>query len=134
MKLIFNLDYLINIKNKTIMFKIKNINLTRRSKMTIMQDKKMNDDNKTAIMKAIKNIVKRERLKQREIAELLKIKQPRVSDLLALKHDKFSMDILLGYFAQFGHKVDFQFVDSERGKPVKINVLKTKTNFRSYYS
>ncbi len=102
--------------------------------MTIMQDKKMNDDNKIAIMEAIKDIVEKERLKQREIAELLQIKQPRVSDLLALKQDKFSMDILLGYFAQFGHKVSFQFVKSERGKPVKINVLKTKTNFRSFYS
>lgn len=102
--------------------------------MTIMQDKKTNEDNKVVIMKAIRDIVRRERLKQREIAKLLDIKQPRVSDLLALKHERFSIDILMGYFSQFGYKISFELVETERGKPVKVNILKTKTNFRSFYS
>lgn len=101
---------------------------------TLKYDEKLNKENKKAIMIAIKNIVKKERLKQREIAEILDIKQPRVSDLLALKHNRFSLDILIGYLEHFGCKISFQFVESERGKPIKANVLKTKPSYRSLYN
>ncbi|HAS6235960.1 TPA: helix-turn-helix domain-containing protein [Vibrio vulnificus] len=87
--------------------------------------------NKIALMKAIRNKVKDDNLRQREVAEILDIKQPRVSDLIALKHERFSLDTLMGYSEQFGCKISFKFVESERGKPIKANVLKTKTSYRS---
>ena len=93
---------------------------------------KTQKNNKVTIMKAIRSIVRKNRLKQREVAELLHIKQPRVSDLLKLKHERFSIDLLLIYFAQFGFNITFEAVDTDRGKPVKINILKTKPNFSKY--
>lgn len=108
--------------------------MTINNDTIIKQDEKLNKENKKAIMTAIKNIVGKERLKQREIADILNIKQPRVSDLLSLKHERFSLDILISYLEHFGCKISFQFVESERGKPIKINVLKTKPSYRSLYS
>lgn len=108
--------------------------MTTTTENSIKHDEKLNKENKKAIMTAIKNIVKRERLKQREIAEILNIKQPRVSDLLSLKYERFSLDILISYLEHFGCKISFQFVENERGKPIKINVLKTKPSYRSLYS
>lgn len=103
-------------------------------KENINHDEKLNKENKQVIMNAIRNIVKKERLKQREIAEILDIKQPRVSDLLSLKHERFSLDILISYLEHFGYKISFQLVDSERGKPIKVNILKVKPSYRSLYS
>lgn len=93
---------------------------------------KTQEDNKVTIMKAIRSIVRKNRLKQREVAKLLGVKQPRVSDLLMLKHERFSIDLLLIYFAQFGFNITFETVETDRGKPVKINILKTKPNFPKY--
>ncbi|ELA9876878.1 XRE family transcriptional regulator [Vibrio parahaemolyticus] len=87
--------------------------------------------NKIALMKAIKHKIKEAHLKQKEVAEILDIKQPRVSDLISLKYERFSLDTLMGYSEQFGCKISFKFVESERGKPIKANVLKTKTSYRS---
>ncbi|NCN53764.1 helix-turn-helix domain-containing protein [Vibrio parahaemolyticus] len=87
--------------------------------------------NKIALMKAIKHKIKEDHLKQKEVAEILDIKQPRVSDLISLKYERFSLDTLIGYSEHFGCKISFQFVESERGKPIKANVLKTKPSYRS---
>ncbi len=95
--------------------------------------KNISDKNKIEIMKAIKNIVVFERLKQREIAELLDIKQPRVSDLLSLKHDRFSLDILMGYLEKFGCVVSFEMNELTNRKTnlVSVKVLRCKTSYRS---
>ncbi|HAS6977789.1 TPA: hypothetical protein I7297_26065 [Vibrio parahaemolyticus] len=99
-----------------------------------MSNKSKHDNstlNKIALMQSIRNKIKEDNLRQREVAEILDIKQPRVSDLISLKHERFSLDILIGYSEHFGCKISFQFVESERGKPIKANVLKTKPSYRS---
>lgn len=99
--------------------------------MTTMHDQKTNEDNKVILMKVIRNIVKEERLKQREIADLLDVKQPRVSDLLSLKYERFSIDILLGYLSKFGFKIRFKEMKSGRRKAIKVDVLKVEKNIEA---
>ncbi|EIA4666884.1 XRE family transcriptional regulator [Vibrio parahaemolyticus] len=83
------------------------------------------EDNKMAIMKWLCEVIRKERLKQREVAEVLDIKQPRVSDLLAMKHDRFSLDLLIKYMAIFGHKLSLTFKETNRGKSINAKILKT---------
>lgn len=96
--------------------------------------KNLNEQNKIELMTAICKIVKRERLKQREIAELLNIKQPRVSDLIAKKHDRFSIDILMGYMELFGYSITFKGVETVKGKPLKANVEKVSADYKKLLS
>ncbi|EIV8508190.1 XRE family transcriptional regulator [Vibrio parahaemolyticus] len=91
-------------------------------------------ENKMVVMKAIKQIVERERLKQREVAELLDIKQPRASDLICCKHDLFSLEILMGYLDRLGHKIVFEHVQTVKGKPVKAQVLNKRVSFRTIFA
>ncbi|XNJ88737.1 helix-turn-helix domain-containing protein [Vibrio cyclitrophicus] len=86
----------------------------------------INKANKLTIMNAIKDVKEQERLKQKEIATLLGIKQPRVSDLLNLKYKRFSIDILINYLDDFGFIVNFEKVDTNRGKPIKVNIINIK--------
>lgn len=90
-----------------------------------------NEKNKIELMNAICKVVKRERLKQREIAELLNIKQPRVSDLISKKHERFSIDILMTYIEAFGYSIQFKGLETEKGKPIKVNVEKVKSEYKS---
>lgn len=87
--------------------------------------------NKKEIMTAIAKMVKKERLKQRELATLFDIQQPRVSDLLGGKAERFSLDILLVYLQKLGYTVQFKNVDSQRGKPIRVSVSKVSTDFDS---
>lgn len=102
-----------------------------KNKTENTMDTKLTKENKINIMKAIKNIVKAERLKQRHVAEVLDIKQPRVSDLLALKHERFSLDILMQYLALFGCKISITFAENPRGKPINVKTVKCRKAFRT---
>ncbi|WP_274878811.1 XRE family transcriptional regulator [Vibrio harveyi] len=93
-------------------------------------DKATKENNKIVLMKTIKDIVRKERLKQREVAIILEIKQPRVSDLLALKDSKFTIDILMGYLELLGYKLVFENIETERGKPIKASVSKSVTTWK----
>lgn len=95
--------------------------------------KQINKANKLALMNAIKDIKEKERLKQKEIAALLDIKQPRVSDLLNLKYKRFSIDILINYLIDFGFIMNFEKVDTNKGRPIKSTVLKKDIKLRNYY-
>ena len=87
--------------------------------------------NKKEIMAVIGQIVTKERLKQREIADLFDIKQPRVSDLIGGKYERFSLDILLVYLSKLGYEISFANIDTQRGKPLKVAVNKVHTDFVS---
>lgn len=89
--------------------------------------------NKIELMKAIRNKIKEDHLRQREVAEILDIKQPRVSDLIALKHERFSLDILIGYLETFGCVIKFESKEliNRKTNLVATKVLKCKTKYRS---
>ncbi len=99
-----------------------------------MENLNAHDKNKVELMNAICKIVKRERFKQREIADLLDIKQPRVSDLISKKYERFSIDILMSYMETLGYAISFEYLDSEKGKPLKSTVAKVKVEYRSLFA
>jgi|JYMV01.1.fsa_nt_gi predicted XRE-type DNA-binding protein len=77
--------------------------------------------NKLALMRTISQEISKRKLKQHEVAEILDIKQPRVSDLINEKHQKFSLDILVGYMATLGTQIEFNYEEgSKRGIKTKV--------------
>lgn len=77
--------------------------------------------NKLALMRAISQEIDKRKLKQHEVADILEIKQPRVSDLINEKHQKFSLDILVGYMATLGTQIEFNHEQgSKRGIKTKV--------------
>ncbi|EHU5001505.1 MULTISPECIES: helix-turn-helix domain-containing protein [Vibrio] len=89
--------------------------------------------NKIALMKAIGNKIKDDNLKQREVAEILDIKQPRVSDLIRLKHERFTLDTLIGYLEIFGSiiKIEEKELVNRKSNLVDVKALKCKPKYRS---
>ncbi|MCG9227549.1 helix-turn-helix domain-containing protein [Vibrio diabolicus] len=89
--------------------------------------------NKIALMKAIGNKIKKDNLRQREVAEILDIKQPRVSDLMRLKHERFTLDTLIGYLEIFGSiiKIEEKELVNRKSNLVAVKALKCKPKYRS---
>lgn len=101
-----------------------------------MSNKSKHDNstlNKIELMKAIRNKIKDDQLRQREVAEILDIKQPRVSDLISLKHERFSLDILIGYLEIFGCviRIESKEIENRKTNLVATKVMKCKTKYRS---
>ena len=57
------------------------------------------------LMIEVQKIIASRRLKQREVAKLLRVSQPRVSDLLRGRIDLFSSDALIDMLARLGVRV-----------------------------
>ena len=57
------------------------------------------------LMIQVQKLIGARRLKQREVAELLRVSQPRVSDLLQGRIDLFSTDALIDMLARLGARV-----------------------------
>ncbi|ELK2252473.1 TPA: XRE family transcriptional regulator [Vibrio parahaemolyticus] len=89
--------------------------------------------NKIELMKAIRNKIKDDNLRQREVAEILDIKQPRVSDLIRLKHERFTLDTLMGYLETFGSviKIESKELVNRKSNLVDVKALKCKPKYRS---
>lgn len=93
-----------------------------------------NKEVKLVIMQAIKTLVTQNRLKQREVSQILSIKQPRVSDLLNIKTEVFSIDILLEYLNILGYEMNIEFTKNlkdNRTIKFKTSIIKNK---KSIYS
>lgn len=82
---------------------------------------------KTSLSEAIATVIKKKKLKQREVQAILDIKQPRVSDLMNCKVDKFSVDSLLEYLNKIGYCMEVEVHDSTKN-PVSIKMRPVKTN------
>ena len=63
---------------------------------------------RSALMIALKEHIKRERLSQTEAAKLLGVTQPRVSDLMRGKIELFGIDTLINMLAAAGLQVEFR--------------------------
>ena len=63
------------------------------------------------------NLLKARSLKQREIADLLKIKQPEVSHLMNGHFNRFTTDKLLDFLKRLDRKVTIQISPHKPGEP-----------------
>ncbi len=84
---------------------------------------------KRKLISSIVNIIKDNRLKQKEIQSILDIKQPRVSDLVNYKIDKFSIDSLIEYLSKIGYKVNLGLHDSNKS-PISIQFINVNKNLK----
>lgn len=84
---------------------------------------------KRKLISSIVNIIKDNRLKQKEIQSILDIKQPRVSDLVNYKIDKFSIDSLIDYLAKIGYKVNLGVHESNKS-PISIQFVNVNKNLK----
>ena len=57
------------------------------------------------LMIQVQRLIASRRLKQRQVAEILRVSQPRVSDLLRGRIDLFSTDALIDMLARLGARV-----------------------------
>ena len=57
------------------------------------------------LMIQVQKLIAASRLKQREVADVLRVSQPRVSDLLRGRIDLFSTDALIDMLARLGARV-----------------------------
>ena len=57
------------------------------------------------LMIQVQKLIAARRLKQREVAEIVRVSQPRVSDLLRGRIDLFSTDALIDMLARLGARV-----------------------------
>ena len=60
---------------------------------------------RSKLISVITQYIKRNKYKQREVAELLGISQPRVSTLLKGDFESFRLDTLVGFAVRCGHKI-----------------------------
>jgi predicted XRE-type DNA-binding protein len=84
---------------------------------------------KRKLISSIVNIIKDNKLKQKEIQSILDIKQPRVSDLVNYKIDKFSIDSLLDYLNKIGYKVNLGVHESSKS-PISIQFINVNKNLK----
>ena len=70
------------------------------------------------LMEAVRDVIRRDRLRQSDAAALFGVAQPRVSDLVRGKVELFSIDTLVGMLAAAGVRVDLELhgVRRRRGK------------------
>ena len=64
----------------------------------------------------VQEMIAARRLKQKDVATLLRVTQPRVSDLLRGRIDLFSTDALIDMLARLGARVRFR-ISPARGRP-----------------
>ena len=65
------------------------------------------------MMDAIIELIKHNRLTQKQAAELMGVAQPRISDLKRGKITKFSVDMLMGMLFKLGYKFKFSHTTNE---------------------
>ena len=63
----------------------------------------------------VQKLISSRRLKQAEVAKILRVTQPRVSDLLRGRIDLFSTDALIDMLARLGVRVQLVLKPSRRG-------------------
>jgi len=66
------------------------------------------------LMIQLQKLIASRRLKQRELAKVLRVSQPRVSDLLRGRIDLFSTDALIDMLARLGARVRLSIKSSRR--------------------
>ena len=67
------------------------------------------------LMIKVQKLIASRRLKQAEVAKILRVTQPRVSDLLRGRIDLFSTDALIDMLARLGVRVQFVLKPARRG-------------------
>lgn len=67
------------------------------------------------LMIRVQKLIASRRLKQAEVAKILRVTQPRVSDLLRGRIDLFSTDALIDMLARMGVRVRLVLKPSRRG-------------------
>ena len=67
------------------------------------------------LMIRVQELIASRRLKQAEVAKVLRVTQPRVSDLLRGRIDLFSTDALIDMLARLGARVRLVLKPSRRG-------------------
>ena len=67
---------------------------------------------RSAMMMALKDHIKRQRLSQAEAATLLGVTQPRISDLMRGKIDLFGLDTLVNMVTAAGMHIDLKIRDA----------------------
>ena len=67
------------------------------------------------LMIKVQKLIASRRLKQAEVAKILRVTQPRVSDLLRGRIDLFSTDALIDMLGRLGIRVRFVLTPSRRG-------------------
>ena len=70
------------------------------------------------LMIQTQKLVASRRLKQREVAKLLRVTQPRISDLLRGRIDLFSTDTLIDMLARLGARVRISVKSTRRTRQV----------------
>jgi len=66
------------------------------------------------LMIQVQKLIASRRLKQRQVAKILRVSQPRVSDLLRGRIDLFSTDTLIDVLARLGARVRLSVKSSRR--------------------
>jgi predicted XRE-type DNA-binding protein len=69
------------------------------------------------------NILKDRKLKQREIASVLRIAQPEVSHLMNGHFSRFTTDKLLDFLKRLGQKVTIQISQHNDGEPYQVVIF-----------
>ncbi len=70
---------------------------------------------RSELMIRVQKLIASRRLKQAEVAKILRVTQPRVSDLLRGRIDLFSTDALIDMLARLGVRVRLVLKPSRRG-------------------
>ena len=70
---------------------------------------------RSELMVRVQKMITSQRLKQAEVAKILRVTQPRVSDLLRGRIDLFSTDALIDMLARLGVRVRLVLKPSRRG-------------------
>jgi predicted XRE-type DNA-binding protein len=66
------------------------------------------------LMEAVRNVIRRDGLRQSDAAALFGVAQPRVSDLVRGKVELFSIDTLVGMLAAAGVRVKLEMRETPR--------------------
>lgn len=70
---------------------------------------------RSELMVRVQKMITSQRLKQAEVAKILRVTQPRVSDLLRGRIDLFSTDALIDMLARLGVRIRLVLKPSRRG-------------------
>lgn len=74
------------------------------------------------LMLTIRALLEEQGLTQKGIAEVLGIPQPRVSELMRGRLEKLSADVLIGYLAALGYRIQPSFKKARGSKVGTVNV------------
>ena len=83
---------------------------------------------KTLFVIEIKRIVKRRKLKQAEIAEILGIPQPKVSNLLKGKSSGFSTERLMRFLNALDQDININIKPKPKNRTAHISVISQHSN------